>query len=102
LPEVAEILSPANDSVLSGVVDVLGSASMRNFGYYKFELVDDRCGPTRGCHIVSFRQPVLNGVLMQWDTHTLPNGNYLIRLMVVNKDGVLYATMPYMRVTISN
>jgi hypothetical protein len=102
LPEAAEILTPADGSVLSGVVDVLGSASMRNFGYYKFELVDDRCGPTRGCHIASFGQPVLNDVLMQWDTHTLPNGTYLIRLMVVNKDGVLYATMPHMRVTISN
>lgn len=84
----AVITSPRMNAVLRGRVEIKGSASIPNFSYYKVEyghgadpdswaLVDGQTHPTE----------VINDVLTIWDTSTVPDGTYSLRLRVVYQDG---------------
>ena len=84
----AAITSPRMNAVLRGRVEIKGSASIPNFWYYKVEygygadplswaLVDGETHPTE----------VIDGVLAIWDTTTVPDGTYSLRLRVVYRDG---------------
>lgn len=96
-----QVASPLSGSVLQGVVPFYGSASIPNFGYYKFELVDGRCAQGV-CFIADFKQPVVGGKLMDLDTRTLPNGTHLIQMRVVDRQGVVYPVSPKVQITIVN
>lgn len=79
-----KIVSPRNGDRLSGVVEVLGTASLPNFSFYKFEIQwpDNEEWIT----VQSFDQPVAGGVLGTWDTRPLAQqpGTYKFRLVVVD------------------
>jgi hypothetical protein len=81
------IISPGNGDRLSGVVEVLGTASLPNFSFYKFEIQwpDSEEWVT----LQSFQQPVAGGVLGSWDTTPLVGqpGTYKFRLVVVDDTG---------------
>jgi hypothetical protein len=104
----ASITAPRNGSVLRGVVNIRGAATSNNFSIYKFELVDARCD--KGvCFLIDFKRPVNNGVLWRWDTRTalpngvvLQNGDYVMRLVVVDKWGRVLPNPPQFRFTIRN
>lgn len=114
-----EITSPGWDSVLSGVVPIMGTVTCEDhFRYYKFEIEDPRCekgvcfvaGPPQQCNNTQivcpaefgFTRPVVNGTLMQWDTRTLPNGTYLLRLVAIGLGGNVLPEIARVRVTIQN
>jgi hypothetical protein len=82
-----QILSPQNGDHLSGVVQVLGTASLPEFSFYKFEIQwpDSEEWVT----LQSFEQPVAGGVLGAWDTtpEAYSPGTYKFRLVVVDKTG---------------
>ena len=48
------------------------------------------------------RGAVNNGVLLRWDTRTVPNGTYLLRLVVVDRFGRELGQMPRIRIAIQN
>jgi hypothetical protein len=81
------IISPSNGDRLSGVVEVLGTASLPNFSFYKFEIQwpDSEDWIT----LQSFQQPVAGGLLGSWDTTPLVGqpGTYKFRLVVVDDTG---------------
>jgi hypothetical protein len=95
------ISSPGSGSVLRGVVNIFGTATHDNFGYYKFELLDSRC-VNGACHIASINTPGYGGNLLQWDTRRIPNGRYLLRLSVIDRNGAGYPQAPIISVTIAN
>jgi hypothetical protein len=79
------ILSPANGTVVSrgSVVVFTGTATHPSFARYQFQAGN---GQTWG-HIADFKQPVVNGELMELHTDTLPLGTYTIRLQVIDASG---------------
>ncbi|MEE8163474.1 MAG: CdaR family protein [Anaerolineae bacterium] len=81
----ARLTYPAVNAVLKGSVQILGSANVDNFGYYKFEFRHE--GVSEWSFLQRFGEPVADGLLGVWDTSALPAGNYWFRLVVVRKDG---------------
>jgi hypothetical protein len=79
-----QIISPSNGDHLSGAVEVIGTASLPNFSFYKFEI--QWPGSDEWVTLQSFEVPVAGGLLGTWDTRPLAAqpGNYKFRLVVVD------------------
>jgi hypothetical protein len=83
-----EITSPEPADQLIGAVEIIGSANVENFGFYKLEVTPQNQATWRT--IQAGREPVQDGVLVaSWDTSTLAPGDYLLRLVVTNAAGDL-------------
>jgi hypothetical protein len=82
-----EIAAPQNGQEVSGVVEVLGSASIPNFGFYKLEmkLPDDPNWLTLQAGNITIQ----NGKLGDWDTRRLSPGEYQLGLVVVDNQARL-------------
>jgi hypothetical protein len=81
------IMSPGKDAVISGWIDIQGTANISEFQFYKIEWA---AGEIPGdWHSISniHNSPVTNGLLDEFDTHLLPNGVYWLRLTVVDQTG---------------
>ena len=90
LPGQVEITSPQNGEEVSGVVEVIGSADIPNFGFYKFEI--KRPEDSVWLTIQAGNLTVQNGKLGDWDTTQLLPGEYQLGLVVV--DNQAQATAP--------
>jgi hypothetical protein len=80
------ITQPADGSEVSGIVQLVGTATLENFGFYKYEVA--RPGDTVWLSINANDQPVENGPLGEWITMALPVGDYLLRLVVIDNQGI--------------
>jgi hypothetical protein len=82
-----QIISPGNGDQVSGIVEVLGTASLPDFAFYKFEI--QWPGSDEWVTVQSFELPVAGGVLGYWDTTLLAQepGTYKFRLVVVDRTG---------------
>lgn len=98
-PEVC-ITYPPMDATLSGVVKFRGTATRPNFDYYKFEFKPE--GAKDWTFLVRFDRPVINGVLMEWHTYTVPPGAYWLRLIVVDKSGNYWPEFAELRVVVAD
>jgi hypothetical protein len=98
---VAVISQPTNNAVLKGIVNIVGTATVNNFWYYKFEFVDARC-QFGVCFVADSKQAMRNGILLRWDTRTIPNGTYVLQLVVVDTFGRVLSTRPRITITIQN
>jgi hypothetical protein len=88
VPGVLEITSPEPGDQLLGEVEIIGSANIENFGFYKLEFTPQSQATWRT--IQAGRVPVQDGVLVtSWDTSTVAPGDYLLRLVVTNAAGDL-------------
>lgn len=86
VPESVEILSPAQDSTVSGLITLRGSASIPDFGFYKFEYT---LGNEENWQaILANDQPLVATDLGQWDTARLVPGLYRLRLVVTDNQGI--------------
>lgn len=82
----ATLVSPKTGETLSGVVDVVGTASIGNFAFYKLEYANVAPGsPWRA--ISAGVEAVTEGNLGAWDTSLLLPGEYLFRLVVTDTSG---------------
>lgn len=98
LPGQAEITSPQNGQEINGVVAVMGSANIPNFGFYKFEI--KRPDETAWLTIQAGNTPVIAGKLGDWDTSRLSPGEYQLALVVVdNQAQAMPACIIQVRVT---
>ncbi len=82
VPGQIEIMIPENGEEISGVVPVVGSANIPNFGFYKFEI--KRPDETTWLTIQAGNAPVSGGKLGDWDTSRLSPGDYQLALVVVD------------------
>jgi hypothetical protein len=82
-----QIISPSVGERLSGVVEVLGTANLPNFSFYKFEI--QWPNSEEWVTVESFDVPVAGGLLGYWDTTPLKDqpGTYKFRLVVVDNTG---------------
>jgi tetratricopeptide (TPR) repeat protein len=81
------ITSPVPNAQLSGRVAIRGTATLPDFQFYKVEYGIGR-NPGHWSSIGEVvREPVIDGELIIWDTTSLPPGEYVIRLTVVDTTG---------------
>jgi hypothetical protein len=79
------ISEPGSGASVSGVIQLVGSASIPDFSYYKFEFKGNGFGDWT--FIQRFETPVSGGILGAWDTRSVPSGDYEFRLVVVDQTG---------------
>jgi hypothetical protein len=79
------ISEPGTGAAVSGVIQIIGSASIPDFWYYKFEFRGNGFGDWT--FIQRFDTPISGGILGAWDTRSVPSGDYEFRLVVVEKTG---------------
>jgi len=79
------ISEPGTGAAVSGVIQIIGSASIPDFWYYKFEFRGNGFGDWT--FIQRFDTSINGGILGAWDTRSVPSGNYELRLVVVDKTG---------------
>lgn len=82
IPGQLEVTLPNAGEEVSGVVPVVGTASIPNFGFYKFEI--KRPSETIWLTIQAGNTPVQGGKLGDWDTTRLSPGDYQLGLVVVD------------------
>jgi hypothetical protein len=81
------ITAPGNGQIVGGVVNVSGNATHESFQYYKLEYAQ---GAAAGGGFVYFdggSNQVAGGLLGSLESRALPNGEYTIRLTVVDQTG---------------
>jgi hypothetical protein len=76
---------PGGDPI-QGTVEITGTANVPNFGFFKYEVTPR--GSQSWATISAEREPVVNGVLGQWNTTSLANGDYFLRLVITDNVGV--------------
>jgi hypothetical protein len=95
------ITSPRNNTTVSGVIAIQGTANHAQFQFYK---VEHGVGETpNDWHSIGsiVRSPVVDGVLLSFNTASLPNGVYWLKLTVVDITGNFPA--PYgVRIVVEN
>jgi hypothetical protein len=79
------IAEPGTGATVSGVIQIIGSANIPDFWYYKFEFKGNGFGDWT--FIQRFETPINGGILGAWDTRSVPSGDYQLRLVVVDKTG---------------
>lgn len=79
------ITAPVANTTVTGAVGFLGSATNENLWFYKLEWA--AAGSDTFAYFAGSRSGVTNGWLGNLDTTTLVNGDYLIRLTVVDVTG---------------
>lgn len=83
------IVSPGMNQAVSGSVNVVGTAKIDGFQFYKVEFApgdppqDDAWTTIQDV----VRQPVENGVLITFPAGAFPSGTYWLRLVVVDQTG---------------
>lgn len=83
VPRGTIISLPANNSTVSGRVRVFGSAWVENFDRYEVYRIEG----SRAIFMFDKKEPVINGVLYEWDTVGLKDGTYGLLVRAVRKDG---------------
>jgi PKD repeat protein len=88
------VLSPAPNMVVSGAVQVIGSASHPQFLQYQLEFgPDPNPGNLWYQATNTVQTPVNNGLLGVWNTLPIQDGTYQLRLRVYLRDGTLLSTI---------
>lgn len=71
---------------LSGVVDIIGTADIPNFGFYKYEVAP--VGNTQNWATISAdRETKKDEPLGKWNTLSVNNGDYFLRLVITDNVG---------------
>lgn len=83
VPRGTIISLPANNSTVSGRVRVFGSAWVEGFDRYEVYRIEG----SRAIFMFDKREPVINGVLYEWNTLGLKDGTYGLLVRAVRKDG---------------
>jgi hypothetical protein len=86
IPDQIMITSPEPGANVSGTVEITGTASVPNFGFFKYEFAPR--GSQNWGTISAVREPKVNEVLGSWNTTSLTNGEYFLRLVVTDNVGI--------------
>jgi hypothetical protein len=85
IPGQIDFTIPKAGDVIQGDVALKGTASIPNFGFYKYEF--SPIGSNVWSTILADRKPVVDGNLGGWDTSAIPTGDYQLRLVVTDNLG---------------
>jgi hypothetical protein len=82
----ATLTSPEDGAVLSGEVDIIGTANIPNFGFYRYEY-RGLTSTSAWRAIGAGDTPKVDEVLGTWDTSLVLPGDYAFRLVVADTGG---------------
>jgi hypothetical protein len=85
IPDQIMITAPEPGEPVSGTVEITGTANVPNFGFFKYEIAP--MGTQNWATISAEREPKINEVLGSWNTSSLTNGDYFLRLVVTDNVG---------------
>jgi len=98
-PPVTAIITPHPGQAVQGNLSITGTTAIQNFQSVEitFSYANN---PTDTWFLISLSdKPVSNGSLGQWDTSTITDGTYTLRMVVTLKDGTRQtALVPNLRV----
>lgn len=78
---------PKPGDEVKGAIELTGTVNIPNFGFYKYEVAT--AGSDTWATIAAGRSIVIEGPLGRWDTTALTPGDYQLRLVVVDNQGVI-------------
>jgi hypothetical protein len=81
------LTSPSSGDEIKGTIELIGTVNIPNFGFYKYEVA--RMGSDTWATISADRVPVIAGLLGRWNTTSLTPGDYQLRLVVTDNQGVV-------------
>lgn len=84
--DVLEIENPAHQDEISGVVELVGSVKTENFGSYKYEY--STMGEPNWQTIAAGSGTRIDENLGSWYTSDLLSGEYMLRLVALDNDGI--------------
>lgn len=85
IPDQVMLTEPVDGATVQGIVPILGSASIPNFGFYKFEMA--KTSDNNWLSVEANNRPVVNNQLGNWNTSRLDPGAYQLRLVVTDNEG---------------
>ena len=85
IPGQIDITSPKPGDTLKGSIQLVGTADVPNFGFYKYEFAP--LGSDGWATIIAGNKVVQDGQLGSWDTSAITPGDYQLRLVVSNNLG---------------
>ena len=85
IPGQIDITTPKPGDTLQGSVELMGTANIPNFGFYKYEFAP--IGSGIWGTIVAKNIPIQDGNLGSWDTSAIAAGDYQLRLVVSDNQG---------------
>ncbi len=87
------IFAPTEGQPVHGVVNILGTSASDGFQSFNVAFEDDSSATSTWFPLSSSNQPVTSGVLAVWDTTSITDGDYRIRLQAVLAEGTREATI---------
>lgn len=85
VPDQIMITSPQPGDVVNGSIKIIGTANVPNFGFYKYEVAP--IGTQNWATISADRNPKQDKELGEWNTASLTNGEYFLRLVITDNVG---------------
>jgi len=86
VPELLMITYPENNATVSGIIEIEGTVNIPDFGFYKFEI--SSLNSDSWLTIQAGDSPKIDEMLGFWDTTQLEPGNYSLRLVVIDNQGM--------------
>lgn len=86
VPDQIMITSPQPGAMVNGSIEIIGTANVPNFGFYKYEIAPR--GTQDWATLSADRNPKQNVSLGTWNTASLTNGEYFLRLVITDNEGV--------------
>ncbi len=86
VPEELMISYPENNTTVSGIIEIEGTVNIPDFGFYKFEISSPNAGTW--LTIQAGDTPKNDEMIGFWDTTQLEPGNYSLRLVVIDNQGI--------------
>ncbi len=81
------LIRPGDNEVVSGELNIIGSATHENFQYYKIEAAPGANASGGWQHVGDGTVPVVSNFLTTINTRNLTNGPWTLRLVVVDMTG---------------
>lgn len=85
MPGQLEVTFPGPGEEIKGVIELTGTVSIPNFGFYKYEVAPN--GSSTWATIAAGTSVVVDASLGRWDTTALTPGDYQLRLVVIDNQG---------------
>ena len=85
IPGQIAITSPKPGDTVKGSIQLVGTANIPNFGFYKYEFA--ALGSDAWATIVADKKIVQDDKLGNWDTSAITPGDYQLRLVVSDNQG---------------
>ncbi|MHB8133415.1 MAG: hypothetical protein ACYDH1_04235 [Anaerolineaceae bacterium] len=85
--DLVRILSPQKGDVLQGNIDIIGTATGIGFQYAEISFRYQKDVPSEWFLISQISEPKVDDFLLTWDTSSIVDGNYQLRIQAFYLDG---------------